>query len=230
MDLLLRLSTPIAASETGGGRPGERRVAVTFDDGLESFLNNALPELKQRMIPVTVFIVVQSVGKAPTWMAASDSATADRVMSCEQLRELPSSLVTIGSHSLTHPHLSKIPSAEAQREICDSRIQLGNMLGRDIELFSFPYGDFNAELMEHCHDAGYKRVFTTLPYLAGSDEFVSGRVSIKPTDWRLEFYLKVLGAYRWLPVAFAWKRVVKSAFGRPLGGGSPQPYEQPDCF
>lgn len=229
MDLLLRLSTPIAAGEAAACRPGERCSAVTFDDGFESFVQNALPELKQRMIPVTMFIVVQSLGKAPTWIASSNSAIDDRVMSCEQVRQLPSHLVTIGSHSLTHPHLSKLPSPEARREICDSRVQLRNMLGKEIELFSFPYGDFNHDLIGHCREAGYKRVFTTLPYLAGSDEFVSGRVSVEPTDWRLEFYLKVLGAYRWLPAVFAWKRGVKSVLGRPSNSRSPR-YEQQNCL
>lgn len=75
-------------------------------------------------------------------------------------------------------------------------------------MFSFPYGSFNEALVNCAMEAGYERVFTVLPDLAFSDpaEFVTPRVRVDPTDWDLEFRLKVLGAYRWLPIAFAIKR------------------------
>jgi len=82
-----------------------------------------------------------------------------------------------------------------------------------VTTFSFPYGAFNAQLVEWCRDAGYERVFTTLPVIASSEpeEFAVGRVSVEPTDWSLEFRLKVLGAYRWLPLAYKMKRAIFSA-------------------
>ena len=88
------------------------------------------------------------------------------------------------------------------------------MLGREFDLFAFPYGGFNQDLIKICREAGYKRIFTTLPYPAelGPGEFVSGRVSVEPTDWPIEFSLKLDGAYRWLPIAFAAKRKLKRIF------------------
>lgn len=218
MDLLLRWSQPVSAKRCEAGSAERRHVAVTFDDGLESVVDNALPELRQRMIPATIFIVVRSLGKSPIWMPSeANTLSDDPVMSAEQLRELPSDLVTIGSHTLTHPHLGKLDPVDARREICDSRAQLRQILGKEVSLFSFPYGDFNEELVQQCRDGGYDRVFTTLPdlVLAYSREFAVGRVRVDPTDWQLEFCLKVLGAYRWLPKAFAWKSRLKSAIRRP---------------
>jgi hypothetical protein len=51
-------------------------------------------------------------------------------------------------------------------------------------------------------------VFTALPQwkISNASEFVTGRVRVDPTDWRLEFRLKLLGAYRWLPMAVEMKR------------------------
>ncbi len=85
------------------------------------------------------------------------------------------------------------------------------MLGREFTLFAFPYGAFNERLINICKEAGYKRIFTTLPYPAelGPGEFVSGRVTVDPTDWPIEFYLKLSGAYRWLPIAFATKKKLR---------------------
>ena len=37
-------------------------------------------------------------------------------------------------------------------------------------------------------------------------EFVTGRIAVNPTDWELEFRLKILGAYQWLPRVIAYKR------------------------
>jgi hypothetical protein len=63
-----------------------------------------------------------------------------------------------------------------------------------------------------CREAGYERIFTTLPVFAFAEpgEFVVGRVRVDPTDWPLEFRLKLAGAYRWLPAAFAFKRLIVS--------------------
>ena len=212
MDLVLRCGKPVSAARTEPRRRGERYVAITFDDGLESVLKNALPELERRKIPATIFVVVQSLGQSPIWMASDPQATdPEKVISLEQLRNLDSDLVTIGSHSLTHPRLTELHESEARREIFESRTQLRNILHREITLFSFPYGAFADALVQHCREAGYDRVFTTLPHSAFSkpEQFVSGRIAVEPTDWPLEFHLKILGAYRWLPVAFALKRWLK---------------------
>ena len=218
IDILLRWAKPVTAAQREPCRPGERCVAITFDDGLKSVVANALPELQRRQIPATLFIVVQSLDKTPIWMSSENqSADSDRVMSLEELRDLPSDLFIIGSHTLTHPRLSELSETDARREISDSRTQLQNILKRKVNLFSFPYGIFTDTLVQYCRDAGYERVFTTQPRsaLTGPEEFVSGRIAVEPTDWPLEFRLKILGAYRWLPAAIALKRGLKSALRRP---------------
>src|ERR1700693_6123061 len=82
------------------------------------------------------------------------------------------------------------------------------MLDRPIELFSFPFGGFTQTLVDICREAGYRRVFTTLPTLASTSpqNFAVGRVRADTTDWPLETRLKIAGAYRWLPLAFRLKR------------------------
>jgi peptidoglycan/xylan/chitin deacetylase (PgdA/CDA1 family) len=130
------------------------------------------------------------------------------VMSAEQLRSLPQDLITVGSHTVTHPFLPAISKETARREIHESRSQLSALLQRDVRLFSFPFGGFTRQLLHLCREAGYRHVFTTLPCFALADptEFVVGRVRVDPTDWPLEFFLKLAGAYHWLPGAFKLKR------------------------
>lgn len=226
MDFLVRYAKAVPASQMTPAKAGEHLAVVTFDDGFESVMMNAIPELERRNIPAALFVVADRVGQGPTWGKEQVQAAPDeKLMSSEQLRSLPAS-VEIGSHSLTHPNLRKIDKEQARSEIFESRRNLRRLLGTKVTIFSFPYGSFNTSLVEYCREAGYERVFTTLPYLAftGSDHFVTGRVPVEPTDWDWEFRLKLQGAYRWLPYAFSLKGKLRAA----LSFGPRRPYKVDD--
>jgi peptidoglycan/xylan/chitin deacetylase (PgdA/CDA1 family) len=210
MDMLRRMAIPVSTDSHAALTPGRWHVAITFDDGLTSFLENAVPELEARGIPATVFVVTDRLGTVPNWMTYSRGGLATELMlGAEQLRALPANVV-VGSHGATHAKLTELTDVEAKREIEGSRRQLEAILGRQVTLFSYPYGAFAEHLNACCKEAGYERIFTNLPVLAfaNPDEFVSGRVEVKPTDSSLEFRLKVAGAYRWLRHAFRLKRVL----------------------
>ncbi|MFZ0796730.1 MAG: polysaccharide deacetylase family protein [Terriglobales bacterium] len=213
MDLLVRLTTPIAIDRVVPLLPNKKYSAVTFDDGFENTIRNAVPELTKRGIPATIFVTADLLGEFASWWPESAPERCERIGSAERLRQLPAELICIGSHTLTHPRLPALSEASARRELMQSRIKLENLFERPVKTFSFPYGNFNAQLVAWCRDAGYERVFTTLPLMAFSapKEFAVGRVSVEPTDWPLEFRLKVLGAYRWLPLAFRVKRRILSS-------------------
>ena len=208
MDALLRWTRPVSIDFRRPLEPDACYSAVTFDDGFESVLLNALPELQSRGIPFAVFIVADALGKHLGW-----DRYPERFMTLEEIRRLPLELATIGSHTMTHPHLPSLSEREARRELLDSRLTLTRLLGREVPLFSFPYGAFTEQLIAWCREAGYEKVFTTMPRFAcgQADEFVVGRVSVEPTDWPIEFYLKVMGGYRWMAPALRWKRKLLSS-------------------
>jgi len=216
LDILRRYATPVRADSRDALDMSLNYVAVTFDDGLSSFVENALPELEMRKIPTVVFVVVGRLGTVPAWSRhSSDTAwtsvpstpSEERMLTAEQLQMLDGR-VLIGSHSLTHRMLAALSPSELEQEIEGSRRQLEAILGRKVTLFSFPYGAFAEHLLPYC--AGYERIFTIEPILARLDArgFVSGRVSVDPTDWGVEFRLKISGYYRWLPHAVAAKRAL----------------------
>jgi peptidoglycan/xylan/chitin deacetylase (PgdA/CDA1 family) len=207
LNVVISCARPIRTSEDINSASERDCVAITFDDGFENFLTQALPELEKRKIPATVFVIADGMNRE----FGSDTY-AEKLLSLEQVRSLPSGLVTIGSHTLTHPMLTQVEEGEACREIQDSRAKLEGMLDREVRQFSFPFGGFNEKLVECCREAGYERVYTTLPTFAFEQggEFVVGRVRVDPTDWPLEFRLKLAGAYRWLPMIFSLKRRIVS--------------------
>ena len=207
LDVILHHAKPVAVDEQLTLNPGARYAGITFDDGFENFVEVALPEMAKREIPSTVFIIADALGKA-----FGPHGRPERMMSAEEVGNLPQHLVGIGSHTLTHPFLPSLPETEAALEIAQSRAKIEALIKREVTLFSFPFGGFNEKLVEQCREAGYRRVFTTLPQFAPeeSDAFVVGRVRVDPEDTSLEFRLKLAGAYRWLPWAFALKRKLLS--------------------
>jgi peptidoglycan/xylan/chitin deacetylase (PgdA/CDA1 family) len=200
----------VRASHHGSLPSGKRNVAITFDDAYVSVAENALPELASRGFHSTIFVPIGSLGSRPTWTILEDGGldSHETVMSAEQIARLPCALVTLGSHTTTHPHLSRIDPRDAQREIENSRLRLQALTAQDIRLFAFPYGDHDASTVELCRAAGYDYVFSIAPAPVDttSSAFVRGRVKVDPFDWPLEFFLKCHGAYAWISQVSSLKR------------------------
>lgn len=209
MELLGRWAQVVPACYQGHLPQGRKPVALTFDDAFLSVTENALPELVARSFCSTIFVPVGVLGRHPNWFAEDSSSDRDEiVMSPEQLKSLPANLVSIGSHSITHPHLSRLDRDEARNEIEDLRRQLQKLTGQEILLFAFPYGDHSPAVIELCRHAGYEFVFTIAPNSVDPTQLniVRGRVKIDPFDSDLEFFLKFNGAYAWMSLVSSFKR------------------------
>jgi peptidoglycan/xylan/chitin deacetylase (PgdA/CDA1 family) len=61
----------------------------------------------------------------------------------DELRQLDAAVVTVGSHTMTHPILPSLGAAEIEAELRDSRRMIEARLARPAELFSYPNGDFD---------------------------------------------------------------------------------------
>ncbi len=193
---------------------GGHYVAITFDDGYDDIVENALPELGKRGMPSTVFIITDLLGKKRNWEHRGGEDTSEvSLMSVAQLQNLPSDLVRIGSHTMTHAFMPKLETAKMQAELAGSRTKLESLLKREVNTFALPYGAYNETVLRICREAGYDRVFTGLPVFAFEQpgEFLTGRAVVALTDWPIEFRLKAAGAYRWLPWAYSLKRRLKLA-------------------
>jgi peptidoglycan/xylan/chitin deacetylase (PgdA/CDA1 family) len=210
MDMVLALTVPLATDDRPELKAGEHYSAITFDDGFENSLDNAVPELTKRNIPATFFVTVGFLNRKAEWWPASAPQREQKIASSDRWQELPVNLIKIGSHTVTHPHLAMLSEQDARAELYKSRVALMDILKRNILAFSFPYGEFTPSLVEWCYAAGYKQVFTTLPEnrFRSAHEVLIGRTAAEPDDWPIEFRLKLLGAYRWLPFAISCKHKI----------------------
>ena len=208
MNQLVRLAQPVYADFRNPASDGRRYVAVTFDDGYHSVLENAFPILRERGIPSTMFVPAQHVGNRPGWITDQRHRDAsERLMTPDELREMQKHGTLIGSHGMTHRALTRISQTEMAAELADSRKTLADMVDQRVDLFALPYGAGNADVYNTAVALGYAHVFLNVPVRQnGTPECLVGRIEVSPTDWPLEYRLKVCGAYQWMPWAMAAKR------------------------
>ncbi len=215
LDYLTRKTTPVPLGFRGPFGPRARHTAVTVDDAFQSMIERGAPEMAKRGIPFTIFVTTDYLGRDPGWLEdPGRRGSRDTVATIESLRAIPPEVVTFGSHTLSHPHLPRLPGDEAAREIRESKSVLEKLLDRPIDHLSFPFGDFSPEVVEICRDAGYAQVFTSVfePASSPANAYAKGRTCVNPWDWTLEFRLKLLGCYAWMPRASALKKGIRRAF------------------
>ena len=210
MDQLVKLAHLVQADCSEEKLEQDRHyVAVTFDDGYQSILENAVPVLLEKGIPAAVFVPTKYLGNGPDWITDEKCRDiTERLLSVNDLQYLRKNGVLIGSHSVTHRPLATLSQAEALTELTESRRVLERILGEKVVLFALPYGSNSPDVLRLSREAGYDRVFLCGPRCARSniEGHVAGRIEVSPGDWPLEYRLKIRGAYQWLPRAIAAKR------------------------
>ncbi|MFA5117613.1 MAG: polysaccharide deacetylase family protein [Candidatus Omnitrophota bacterium] len=165
----------------------ERTVALTFDDGYLDNYSVAFPVLKKYGLPATVFLIVNEIGRPGmlTWEQVSI------------MRD--SGLISFGSHTLNHPYLIDVTSAEElKKELIGSRKVLEEKLGRPVNAFCYPAGGFNPGVRQAVIDAGYSMALATNPGrdFADDDLFAFKRLRISENAANLfVFWVESSGYY-----------------------------------
>jgi peptidoglycan/xylan/chitin deacetylase (PgdA/CDA1 family) len=78
-----------------------------------------------------------------------------------QAREMADAGVEIGSHTLTHPILTRLSDDRLREEVGRSRDRIQDALGREVEAFCYPNGDYDPRAQLEVARAGYRCAVTT---------------------------------------------------------------------
>jgi len=106
---------------------------LTFDDGFEDFHSVVAPQLSERKLPATVFIITdRAFGRFVP--------KGEAFLNWNQIRELAAVGIEIGSHSCSHLPLSEMSREEVTRELSESRALLERNLGYAPSSLSYPFG------------------------------------------------------------------------------------------
>jgi peptidoglycan/xylan/chitin deacetylase (PgdA/CDA1 family) len=136
-------------------------VVLTFDDGFRNVVENALEPLARNQFRAIQFLVADLVGKTNEW-EQHDGEAREPLMDGAQVREWLAAGHEIGSHTLTHPRLTRLALGAAREEITASKKALEDRFGRAIEHFCYPYGDWNEPVRDLVGEAGYVTACTTV--------------------------------------------------------------------
>ena len=218
--------------------PGSRRrlVGLTFDDGYEDFLSEAVPILKSHGFSATVFALAGMLGGENLWDTRSETWDGDRrgretparlsLMDAKALLECESRGMEVGSHGLYHGRLPELTEDRLFDEVSRSRRVLGRILGRSIEGFCYPYGAVDERVALAARSAGYRYAVSHKARPEGTRMDLS-RVYAGEEDGTLKLGAKlalarlpgVLGAARGLSRFAARRRARPRGWHRLEGGG-----------
>jgi peptidoglycan/xylan/chitin deacetylase (PgdA/CDA1 family) len=117
---------------------------------------------------------------------ASDRATrpTHRILTAEEVRELAALPgISVGAHSVSHAPLSARSPALQSTEIRQSREDLERLLGRTVEVFAYPFGDYAPETPGLVREAGYQAACIADPgaVWADVDPYLLPRLAVQ--DW-----------------------------------------------
>ncbi|MBT8398955.1 MAG: polysaccharide deacetylase family protein [Rhodothermia bacterium] len=137
-----------------------KSVLLTFDDGYKSFVTTVMPILADRSIPAVMFVPTQFVGGYNAFDRLVEPE--EQICSWDELRHLESQGVSVESHCVTHPNLSLIEPENLAREISDSKREIDERLGKEVQSIAYPYGHtpsdhrgFSAQLANAGYGAGF---------------------------------------------------------------------------
>ncbi len=177
-----------------GKTPG---VLLTFDDGFANNVTHALPLLEEHGAPAVFFVSTQHVVDPKDWLPATRRAAEqypgklpavlardlfDGMSESELATAAASPLVTIGSHTVSHPFLTRCSDEALEFELEESKRFLEDASGQAVELFAYPTGAYDRRVAEAVRAAGYRAAFVEESRGLGLGRWEIPRIGIYRTD------------------------------------------------
>jgi peptidoglycan/xylan/chitin deacetylase (PgdA/CDA1 family) len=146
---------------------GQRRFAVTLDDGYAAGLEELLDVLKKHRTPATQFLVGARLGQTNRWDEQKGEPTA-RLMDSSQIRRWIQAGHAVGAHSMNHPNLRHLDDEGSRKEIEECRLLLENEFQKPVRHFAYPYGGHGTREEGWVQAAGYRAGWSLGPQPAAS--------------------------------------------------------------
>ncbi len=157
--------------------PG-KAVVIAFDDGYGNVYREAFPILAEFGFQATVFLITGYCGNSNHWPGDWASRKGETLLTWAEVKELHQHGFEFGSHTSTHPDLTKLPLAQAEIEIKQSQTAIQDRLGSEVTLFAYPYGSYNSEIKKLAQEHFRAACSTRL----GKVDLTSDLFSLKRVD------------------------------------------------
>ncbi|MBC7329537.1 polysaccharide deacetylase family protein [bacterium] len=149
-----------------------RSVVITFDDGYKNNYIYAYPILRKYKLPATIFLTTGLINGSikPTSLSEiyreifSKYPQEGLSLQWEEIREMSDNGIEFGAHTVSHPLLTRVSLDKAREEIELSKMEIEEKLGKEVKYFSYPYGDYNEEIIEIVKVVGFHCALTVEPF------------------------------------------------------------------
>lgn len=146
----------------------EHGVTITFDDGMRSVHEHALPVLRAHRAPAHLFLTTGIVGGDNRWPSQPRHAPTLAMLNWNQIEDCAHGGITIESHTHSHPDLRRLDQAQIDAECDAGDAAIERHVGRRPRLFAYPYGAFDARVAAAA-GARYEACFSTNMAFIGRD-------------------------------------------------------------
>ncbi|MHB1669306.1 polysaccharide deacetylase family protein [Thiomonas sp.] len=131
--------------------PAQRNEWARAQQAPSAHIEALIAWLKQQPLQPRLRIEASLRDATPGFAPTAEEHAAYDPMDWDEVAALDPRLITIGSHTVTHPILSTLDEAGIQQELQASRLMLEARLARPVELFCYPNGS---------HDERVRRIAT----------------------------------------------------------------------
>lgn len=178
------------------GSKSGKVVGVTLDDGYQNNHTHALPVLRQHGFTATCYGVSHLIAGTNQWDAEL-GIPQKPLMTAAEWREWSDAGMDVGSHTCTHANLPELPDDAARQQITQSKIELEQLIGREVRHFCYPYGKFEGRHARMAQEAGYASATTTERGRVhpGGDVYRLKRIMVARATHLGQFAAKVCTAY-----------------------------------
>jgi peptidoglycan/xylan/chitin deacetylase (PgdA/CDA1 family) len=185
--------------------------AITFDDAYRSVIEIGLPILARLGVPATVFVPTDYIGATDTmqWPGIDHWLTGPferelTPMSWTEIQALATAGWEIGSHSGSHPHLTRLDDGTLEDELARSKAACERHVPGPCSSLAYPYGDVDARVVAAAAKIGYATAAALPRRLDSRDPLDWPRVGVYRHDDDFRFRLKVSRTLRRLRRSGAW--------------------------
>ncbi|MFN2595262.1 MAG: polysaccharide deacetylase family protein [Actinomycetota bacterium] len=169
--------------------PALKIATVTFDDGWADTLDT-VALLRDWDVVATFFVCPGLWGSQHPDVAGPAGALLTR----EQATELASTGIDLGSHSMSHPDLTKLDDDRLAYELATSKAQIEDLSGRECPTLAYPFGLYDDRVSAAAQAAGYRLAFAWLP--GPWKSFAAPRLPGPPRHGSSRLALKMMGLRR----------------------------------
>lgn len=142
------LARIIDALRQGNDIP-DKTIALTFDGGHRSILENAVPLLHDYAFPYTLFMP----GHAP-------DAQDESIIHWAEAKKLEQSgLAAIGLQSAFYAHLAETDETAIRRHINNSRAAYRQAMGHEPDFYAYPFGEMSQAYRDFIETQGFSAAF-----------------------------------------------------------------------